>query len=350
MKQHKILILDGIPQSLIGTEFYHAVKKQISDTYYISKNNFSQKKFYGFRRSFSKLIDKKHSAYVHPKLAISQVRKTLKELKPTVVLVIGFSYHLINKPDLLDLKKQLGFELVLWDTDSANFGNKAKVFTDFITEEFTRYDRIFSFSQAIANYTNQLNIAPCDYLHFGAVSSETNRIVPTEKEFDICFPGNADFRRIVFLSNLNQPGLHLIGKSWKKINKILPEHLKKSCTYTNITGHDLYDVLTRSKISLNITGTYFTGINSGIPLRPMESIALKTFVLTENTPETSQLFEPGKEIEVFSNEEELQDKTKFYLNNNTLREKIALAGHERFIHNYTWEHQASKMLKKLKII
>lgn len=351
MKHHKILILDGISLWPMGTEFYHALKSIFNETYYLSQRNFSEKYFYNLRRMISKMKgDKlKENSYVHPKLIYSEVKEKITAIQPTIVLVVGYSQNLIHRSDLESLKKKLGFQLVLWDTDSANFSHTIQAFEEYIHHEFMRYDKIFSFSLAVTRYMQQLNIIPCEYLHFGAITYPHQPIAAHKKDIDVCFVGLPSVRRLFLLSGIKDETLCVIGKKWKRIEKIVPDKIKASCNYKDCLGEELYETLFRSKIIVNITNSNFYGIDSGINLRFFEALALKGFLLTDYFPEICNLFEPGKEIETYGSYEEFVDKIAFYSKNDDARNKISAAGHERFINNYTWTHRAKKLLELLEI-
>lgn len=347
MMQQRILILDGIPNVLLGVEFYQALKSLFNDAHYLCQKDFNAKMFYGIRRSFSKKISKKHSAYVYPFLPVSEVKEKLEAIKPTIVVVIGFSHHLISKEDLNNLKQQLGFQLVLWDTDSANYGQTTQAFSEFVEDELMRYDKVFSFSSAVVRYMNRLNRVPFEYLHFGAPAFHVQRTHLAEKNIDLLFAGIPHVRRLFLLSAIEEERLCIIGERWKRIKSILPEKIKMSCTYKECFGEELYETMHRAKIIVNISNCYFYGIHSGLTLRFFETLALKGFLLTDNIEEASHLFVPGKEIELFSSSEEFVDKVAFYSKHDEARNKIAAAGYEKFINHYTWAHQAKKLLNLL---
>ncbi len=174
-QKHKILMIDGIPQWPMGVEFYQALKGRWPETFYLNQSSFDRKNFYGIRRSVAKLVDKKPKAYVHPLLPKAQVKQKLEEIKPTIVLIIGFVHHLIDKDFLKSLKQHYGFQLILWDTDSANYGQSAQLFKEFLHDEIMRYDRVFSFSSAMTHAPPahstfaKLILSPQSPLYTGAI-------------------------------------------------------------------------------------------------------------------------------------------------------------------------------------
>ena len=59
--------------------------------------------------------------------------------------------------------------------------------------------------------------------------------------------------------------------------------------------------------------------------------AMRTFMLSEYTPDLASLYEEGKEAEFFRSQEELVDKVRYYLQHESEREEIARAGHRRVL-------------------
>ncbi len=97
-----------------------------------------------------------------------------------------------------------------------------------------------------------------------------------------------------------------------------------------------------SRINMNIT---MRGITSGIPLRVFDIMGMEGFMLTNFQPEVSELFSPGKDIEVYHSFDEMEDKVDFYLSHEDERRKIARRGLETIKGNYTVEILVAKMLE-----
>ena len=88
-----------------------------------------------------------------------------------------------------------------------------------------------------------------------------------------------------------------------------------------------------SKINLNISSR---SIESAIPQRVWDIMAVGGFVLTNYQPEIEDYFTIGKDLEVYHNLEELQEKVAYYLKHDKERIRIAMNGYKkvRYAHNY----------------
>lgn len=86
-----------------------------------------------------------------------------------------------------------------------------------------------------------------------------------------------------------------------------------------------------SKINMNIT---LHTITQGLPLRVFDIMGVGGFLLSNYQPAVDDLFEVGKEIEVYRDFEEMEDKVRFYLNHDDARQLIAINGYKAVKENY----------------
>ena len=91
-------------------------------------------------------------------------------------------------------------------------------------------------------------------------------------------------------------------------------------------GEDYSKAICATKINLN----FLRKINRDeVTSRSVEIPACEGFMLSERSQRHLEFFEEGKEAEFFSSNEELLEKTKKYLHNNSGREMLAQAGRKR---------------------
>ena len=151
-----------------------------------------------------------------------------------------------------------------------------------------------------------------------------------DKVLDLSFIGGINRERASILDRLRELGLQM---------QILNE----------ISYEDLFKVYACSKIGFNLT------TNSNDPekkaqmkLRIFEVTAAGALLLTEEVDGLDKFFEIGKEVETFKTIDEAEEKIKYYLKNESAREKIAAAGHQRFLTDHSSKVRLAKLLAEIK--
>lgn len=103
-------------------------------------------------------------------------------------------------------------------------------------------------------------------------------------------------------------------------------------------------VFNQSRINLNITAKT---IRTGLPLRVFDVLACGGFLITNYQEQLSECFEAGTDLEIYSSEEELFDKIRFYLKNDNIRQKIAQNGREKVKNNHTYRIRMEQILNSI---
>src|SRR3990167_7830817 len=187
-KNKSFLILDASTHIPFGKQYAHALTSMGFATTYLPRENIRRKILYSLRRSIKKrLVQWSQSEkvfYYHPKFRVRDFERKIAELKPDYIVVIAFSFSLVGKETWSKLKKQYGFKLILWDTDSANFAYDPKQFKFFTQQELINYDHIFTFSKSISQIFQAIGIKNFHWLPYGA---EVVSIKPQTYKRDLGF-------------------------------------------------------------------------------------------------------------------------------------------------------------------
>ncbi len=97
-----------------------------------------------------------------------------------------------------------------------------------------------------------------------------------------------------------------------------------------------------SKININLT---LHSITQGIPLRVFDIMGAGGFVLSNYQPAIEEEFEIGKEIVIYHDLDEMEDKVKYYLVHENERKKIALNGNKAVKARFDNEHIIKRMIE-----
>lgn len=98
----------------------------------------------------------------------------------------------------------------------------------------------------------------------------------------------------------------------------------------------------QSRINLNMT---IRPIQTGLSLRIFDILGCGGFLLTNYQQELGELYEIGKDVEVFTSKEELAEKAAYYLTHEEERQKIARNGYEKTRALHTYETRISQMIR-----
>lgn len=103
-------------------------------------------------------------------------------------------------------------------------------------------------------------------------------------------------------------------------------------------------IFAQSRINLNIS---LKTIQTGIPLRVIDILGCGGFVLSNYQEELMEYLEVGAECVIYENIEDMFIKTKFYLEHEEERKRIAAAGYERAKKDFTFKSRLEKMFLKV---
>ena len=97
-----------------------------------------------------------------------------------------------------------------------------------------------------------------------------------------------------------------------------------------------------SKINVNPT---LKCIQSGIPLRALDILASKGFLLSNYQIELGEYFTDGEDLVFYHSMEDALIKADYYMKNEELRYKIAKNGYEKVIRYFSYEERINTLLK-----
>lgn len=274
------------------------------------------------------------------KSIINQLKKISKK---NIYVIKG--YYLL--PETIDELKSMKKSIFCFYPDDP-FRIMPGTSTPFVKECITNYSAYFIWSRTLVKRIKETSNKNVYYLPFAA---DSDLLIPQDYSpkftnagmaCDVSFVGNADKERTDFLNTLsmhldNKYKINIYGSWWKKINGY---EISK-----NVQGDDFSNVILSSKINMNVLRVQNKNSNN---MRTFEIPVVGGFMLHEYSEEAIEFFEPGIEADYYKSAEECADKIKFYLKNETLRLKIATAGHEKiYLAKHLYTDRVDEIWKKI---
>ena len=109
----------------------------------------------------------------------------------------------------------------------------------------------------------------------------------------------------------------------------------------SVWGADMFRLVRRSRIALNVGVDHAKGETGN--MRMIETAGLGTFLLTEYQDNIRTYFEPGREVETFASQAELEEKIRHYLAHPGEREAVAERGRERCRRNFSMDNAKRRL-------
>lgn len=107
-------------------------------------------------------------------------------------------------------------------------------------------------------------------------------------------------------------------------------------------GRDMYQILHRSKITLNHHGKWAGPYANNCRL--YEATGVGTLLITDWKVNLHEMFEPGKEVVAYRTPEECAELIQYYLEHDDEREAIARAGQQRTLREHTYYQRMQELV------
>jgi spore maturation protein CgeB len=104
---------------------------------------------------------------------------------------------------------------------------------------------------------------------------------------------------------------------------------------------ELFRTLRDSRATLNVHAGSATRFTSN--MRLFEATGAGTCLLTDAAPNLAELFEPDREVAVYSSDDECVEKARWLIAHDVERESMAVAGQQRCLAAHTFHHRAPRL-------
>ena len=159
------------------------------------------------------------------------------------------------------------------------------------------------------------------YGHDRFFTNQKTYYFPNAYPDDLIYPLNIEkVHDVGFCGNINNRG------SWmdeikNKFNLKIDEF---------VIGNDMVESINKYKIHFN------RNISDDLNYRTFETLGCKTFLLTNETPGLSELFDIGNHLVTYDSVSDLFEKIDYYLNNESERMAISQSGYDHVVKNHTF--------------
>lgn len=297
-----------------------------------------------FKKKITKLGIKTFENNYNENLKL-ELETRCKNFQPDFILVLDGA----NVP--VPVQKFLAqYKIILWLWESFKSQSTLQNFINYAEEIFCFEYEDLKFLAEKGKSAHYLPLGANDKIYFPR---------EVERDIDISFIGLASKERLEFLNKVCERALQKNWKVkiggifydkkhfWKKyIFRYRQEYLAKFIDNRIFSAEEVAELYCRSKICLNIN----TKVHRSLSPRTFEICATKSFQLMNSGQNSNGLMNLETDLVTFDGADDLPEKIEFYLANDELREKIALAGYNSVMKNCTIRKSVERLLTESEII
>ena len=344
--KNKLFFVGSVSSNNFSNTTYHRYKALISigfDVDIFDTNNEFGKNIFIFL--YNKLINKLFKLGLNISLAVKSINNNLltNYIKKDYNLIWIEKGLTVNRKTLLLIKKNnpkikiIGFspdDMFSRHNQSYNFINALKEYDYFITTKSYNVYELLKFGIDNLIFMNN-GFDPKSFYPKSYIGVEFNNF-----DNSICFIGTFELERSQYLYYLASNNLivNVFGNGWSKMKN---KHKNLIIHNRPLYGTDFNNAISYFKIHL----CFLRKINRDLQTtRSVEIPACAGFMLAEYSIEHEFLFKREKECDFFTSKVDLYNKVLFYLNNDIIRNNIAVAGYNRCIESgYSYEERIANL-------
>lgn len=209
-------------------------------------------------------------------------------------------------------------------------------------DDWEVYDLVFSSLPNFVEHFRRLGI-PSEFSRLGFEPKVLEHVGSQEKDIPVSFVGSLSQAHHQRLRLLERLCAELPIKVWgTRIDNVAQDSPIRNCYVGPAWGIQMYDILRRSKITVNhhidIAGSYANN------LRLYEATGVGTLLVTDWKENLHDMFEIGKEVVAYRSHEECKDLIRYYLEHDQEREAIAACGQQRTLREHTYHQRMQELV------
>ncbi|MDC0857711.1 glycosyltransferase [Rickettsiales bacterium] len=296
------------------------------------------------------------------KAFLEQIKRHHKQ-KPIDILLSYFYDHFMTKEAILEVKK-MGIKTL-------NYNCNASYQLELIEDISPAFD--YCLTVETFRHNDYKNIGANPIYFQEAANINYYKPLNEKKIYDAIFIGQSYGDRPAYVNYLQSNGINLkvFGSGWNQCSKTKKQQIKNllysvvnkkkvkhnlinpQLVGSRLTFDEMIKLYSQAKIAVNFSTCGNTHKQdkrvTQIRLRDFEAPACKICYITEYSEELEEFYEIDKEILCYKSKEELLDKIKFCLENDSFREQIAKAGFQRVIKDHSWHNRFNKLFNEIEL-
>lgn len=203
------------------------------------------------------------------------------------------------------------------------------------------FDHIFVFDSEYLKKILAMGIKNADFLPLATDTLVFAKMKLSEEEkrefgYDVCFVGLPSKNRVKMFNDLVGIKLGVFGDHWDKWKA----YVKGDYYIGKASGKKVLKLYSASKIVLNI---HHPQSIAGANTRTFDVLACGAFEIVDYKSDIAKLFIIGEEIVCFKDEQDLQEKIRYYLRNPEERMRISVNGYKKVVAEHTWDNRVRQI-------
>jgi spore maturation protein CgeB len=290
-----------------------------------------------------------------PRLSEELVRQVRNSHhRQTIQLFFSYLADALVLPEAIDAVRSLGIVTLNW------YCNASFQF-DLVREISPHFDWCLVPEKNRLSYYESVGARPIYCPE--AASADYYRPLNVVKDIPVSFVGQAYGERPELVRRLSEAGIPIkvFGPRWpdflriRKVFGLIEQRYRHLQLSHKVYGGTLPDdqlvpTFNRTRVNLGFSAVWKEGPRElQIRLRDFEIPMCGAFYLIEYQSELEEYFEIGKEIECYSDPDELILKTKHFLAHPEVCEKIGYAARMRCLRDHTWANRFAAVFQKIGI-
>lgn len=261
---------------------------------------------------------------------VLQLESIIKSFKPTVVVFVGIFFLPL---ELAAICKEHNITVTAWAGDS--FGIEQKAFKNYI-------DFLYVSDSAMLQKAQEIGFKNYELLQFG-FNPNLHKDYGLKRDNYINFIGSYTKERDEIFSNLVDYNLRNEGIKWDKLSCSSDKWIVKN---RKLDQKEVVQIYNSTIATLNVA--QIDNVINMVNMRTFEATACGSCMLNDNVKDIELCFEPGKEILVYKNKDELLELTQKILSDQEFVKTIVKNGKLRMEKSgYSYKDRANHILSKI---